>query len=155
MSSLKISNPPSLFSLTLFLQSETISCRSVKLTPPRLLRLALLSLIGDSLTILCCRSNRDLQGSLPGAPFNCLVRAAASRGWNDSAWILSLSLFRFYLFLGLLSFPFHACSPSHSIILLTVAGSLCPVRRGLLTQGRLLSLRYTHLASVYLRAPKN
>ncbi len=43
-----------------------------------------LSLSGDSLTILCRRSNPDLQGSLPGAPFNCLVQAAASRGWNDS-----------------------------------------------------------------------
>lgn len=64
-----------------------------------------LSLSGDSFTILCSRSNPDLRGSLTGAPFNCLVQAAASRGWNDSTQVSSLSVIPLYFLLGLLSFP--------------------------------------------------
>lgn len=105
---------PALFLLHLifFLQSKTISCRSVKLTPPRLLQrslsLCFLVLSGDSLTILCSRSNPDLQGSLPGAPFNCLVQPAASRHWNDSAQIWSQPIFPCYFLLGW-PFPLNAC----------------------------------------------
>lgn len=103
--------------LTFFLQSITISCRSAKLTPPRLLQrslsislsLCFLVLSGDSLTILCSRSNPDLQGSLPGAPFNCLVQPAASRRWNDSARIWSHYVSPCYFLLGC-PFPLNACS---------------------------------------------
>lgn len=72
----------------------------------------------DSFTIVRSRSNPNLQGSLTGAPFNCLVQAAAAEGK-----MTALKAFAF-----LFTSSSHCC---HSLstharipVLLTAAGSL-------------------------------
>lgn len=63
----------------------------------------------DSFRIVRSRSNPNLQGSLTGAPFNCLVQAVASWAQNDSTQVFCFPL---YFLFALLSFPLHACSYS-------------------------------------------
>lgn len=115
-SSYLLHSPPA-FALTFFLHRKAISCCSVTLTPPPH-ACSTLSPCRDSFTIVRSRSNPNLQGSLTGAPFNCLVQAAAAEGK-----MTALKAFAF-----LFTSSSHCC---HSLstharipVLLTAAGSL-------------------------------
>ena len=97
-----------------------------------------LSLSG-SLTIVRSRSNPNLQGSLTGAPFNCLVQAAASWRQNDSTQVFCFPLY----FLFALSFPLHACSYS----CYSVQPAPSPVTQGLFIPACLMWYKLTHSTS--------
>lgn len=80
---------------------------------------------------MCIRSNPNLWGSLPGAPFNCFVQAAASWGENDSTQVSRSSLLPLCTAVipsvRMLVFPYYSLQPAPS-----------PVTQGLFIPGRLM-----------------
>lgn len=101
-----------------------------------------LSLSWASFAIVSIRSNPNLWGSLTGAPFNCLVQAAASWGENDSTQVARSSLLPLCTAVvpsvRMLALPCYSLQPAPSPVTqgLFIPGCLMCNKKGLKFQKR-------------------